>query len=262
MARLHRSFLPPDRPWVDGRVTLDERESHHLAKVLRAKAGDEVETFDGGGEVRRCLMKKVSSHAVELESLEISSSAPVHPSFALGVAVPKGKKMNEIVRQAGEMGAACIVPLITARSEGSSDPGRWETKRAKWANEAIEACKQSGNPHLPEIEPFRSLGDWLTGLESETFKIVASLESDSFPLRHWLESPGSAERPQKIALLIGPEGDLTPEEYASARSAGFLPCTFGDNVLRVDTAVLCAFAVAKEEFRAYFALQPTNPRND
>ncbi|MGE4550869.1 MAG: RsmE family RNA methyltransferase [Opitutales bacterium] len=258
MSRLHRSFLASDSQWLDDRVTLDERESHHLAKVLRAREGDEVEVFDGRGEIHRCRLIGISANRVELKSTDKKFVEPACPSFVLAVAVPKGKKMDEIVRQAGEMGATRVVPLVTDRSEGSTDPGRWESKRERWRIGAIEACKQSGNAYLPEIAPFCALPDWLSSLSGGTFKILASLESDALPLRNWLDKGRAKEIPDEVALLVGPEGDLTPEEYASARTADFLPCNFGANVLRVDTAAVCAFAVAKEEFRAYLATQPTN----
>ena len=253
MSRKHRSFLAPERHWQDGCVTLDERESHHLSKVLRAKEGDEVETFDGRGEIHRCRLIRIDAKRVELKSTGTVTCSPVRPAFVLAVAVPKGKKMDEIVRQASEMGASRVVPLLTVRTEGSTDPKRLETKREKWRIGAIEACKQSGNAFLPEIEPFRAFPDWLASLSEATCKILASLEPDALSLRQWLDRNKAGEIPNEVALLVGPEGDFTSEEYASARATGFLPCNFGANVLRVDTAVVCAFAVAKEEFRAYLA---------
>ncbi|MFP6901577.1 MAG: RsmE family RNA methyltransferase [Opitutales bacterium] len=262
VSRLHRAYLAPDQKWSDDHITLDDRESHHLTKVLRAREGDEVETFDGQGEVRRCLVVRVSRSEMELESRDLWRQQPLSPAFALGVAVPKGREMDEIVRQAAEMGASRLVPLVTSRSEGSADSKRWKSKLERWRNGAIEACKQSGNAFLPEIEPFRSLEDWLANLSSETLKFVASLESDARTVRSWLNETNLVISPAEVALLIGPEGDLTSDEYATARSDGFLPCTFGETVLRVDTAVICAFAVAKEELRAYLAKHPLNPSDE
>ena len=66
MSRLHRSYLTSDSQWLDDRVTLDERESHHLAKVLRAREGDEVEVFDGRGEIHRCRLIGVSANRLEI----------------------------------------------------------------------------------------------------------------------------------------------------------------------------------------------------
>ena len=262
MSRLHRAYLAPGREWMDGSVTLDERESHHLAKVLRVREGDEVEAFDGRGGIRLSTVMRVAPSAVELKSVEERAMVPDSPLFELGVAVPKGKKMDEIVRQVTEMGATRLVPLVTDRSEASADPRRWESKREKWRMAAIEACKQSGNAFVPRIASFTPLDGWLTEFSSSTFKIVASLESDARPLRSWLNDGNMESPPTRVALLIGPEGDLAPDEYASARSAGFMPCTFGENVLRVDTAVVCAFAVAKEELQAYLAKQPINQSDD
>ena len=262
VSRLHRSYLPPNRKWVDGYITLDDRESHHLTKVLRGKEGDEIETFDGNGEVRRCMVIRVSRNEVELESRELWRQKPPSPKFVLGVAVPKGRKMEEIARQAAEMGASRLIPLVTSRSEGSADSKRWESKRERWRNGVVEACKQSGNAFLPEIEPFISLENWFANLSQSVLKFVASLEPDARTMRSWLSETDVAPSLSEVALLVGPEGDLTANEYATARSFGFLPCTFGDTVLRVDTAVICAFAVAKEELRAYLAKHPLNPSCD
>ncbi|MFP6855059.1 MAG: RNA methyltransferase PUA domain-containing protein, partial [Opitutales bacterium] len=95
MSRLHRSYIGPDRTWVDDRVTLEERESHHLAKVLRVREGDEIETFDGRGETRMARVVSVSPSSVELMSEVIRTECPEAPSFEIGVAVPKGKKMED-----------------------------------------------------------------------------------------------------------------------------------------------------------------------
>ena len=259
MSRLHRAYSAPDREWARNRFVLDERESHHLTKVLRLRKGDEVEVFNGRGEVRKTVLVDVVKHKVELESKEIIQLEESVPSFVLGVAVPKGKKMDEIVRQATEMGVNRLVPLVTSRSETPNDQKRRASKLERWRIAAIEACKQSGNAFVPHIDSFRPLDDWLKGLSPSTFRIVASLEPDAQPLRRWLTKEPSSSPPTQVVLLVGPEGDLSSEEYDQARAHRFLPCDLGENVLRVDTAVVCAFAIAKEEFRAYLDMPPVQP---
>jgi 16S rRNA (uracil1498-N3)-methyltransferase len=148
------------------------------------------------------------------------------------------------VQKAVELGVTAIQPLITRHTVvqvGEDDASR---KSAKWQRVALEACKQCGQDHLPEVLPTRDFRDWLRDGE-EGVKILGSLFPGARPLREILraETP-----PHRVVLLIGPEGDFSPDEGAAALEAGFQPARFGSIILRSETAAFFGISAVRYEF--------------
>src|SRR5690606_28637217 len=90
-------------------------------------------------------------------------------------------------------------------------------KAAKWQRVALEACKQCGQDLLPQVFPPKAFAEWIPGATSE-LKIIASLFPGARPLREILRG---IPVPDRITLLVGPEGDFSQEETETAQVAGF-----------------------------------------
>lgn len=237
-------------------LVLPAPEAHHLVNVNRARPGDPVIAFDGRGTEWSCRLERVEGkkNAV-LRILSAVTRPPLPCALLLGQGLPKGGVMDDIVRQATELGAARIAPLATARSEVHLDPDRAEKKHEKWRVTAVEAAKQCGNPFLPEIAPLGPLAAFLASpaVRAAELRLVASLHPGARPLRAALADfrAGHLGRaPRSVAWLIGPEGDLTAEEVAAALAAGWTPVTLGPLVLRCDTAAAYALAASRCETEA------------
>jgi len=247
-------------------IRLTPAESHHLVTVNRCGRGDPVIAFDGHGHewVTECI--DPSKSAAVLRVRETRQAKPLPHEITLGQALPKGSTMDDIIRQATEVGAARIVPLQSERTQVHLDGDRQDKKLEKWRLAAIEAAKQCGNPWLPEITPVQTLGKFLsrwapmspsaTGVGMETdahpaqaydLKLVASLHADTTTLKaalaHYRAKHAGA--PKKVLWLIGPEGDFSPGEMTAAISAGFQPITLGPLVLRSDTAAVYAMSILR-----------------
>jgi 16S rRNA (uracil1498-N3)-methyltransferase len=162
----------------------------------------------------------------------------------LAQAIPKGKNMDLIVQKSVELGIAAIQPLVTKNT--IVHPG--EGKSDKWRRTALEACKQCGQDTLPQIADPLPFDRWLASqTEAHGLKIIASLAPGARLLRDVLhDHPGT----KAATLLVGPEGDFTPEETNTALDAGFLPVSLGDIVLRVETATLFCLSALRYEFSA------------
>lgn len=233
-----RFFLPPSE-WSSATLTGDEAK--HFAQVLRGKAGDTITVFDGHGRRADAEVLHVSKHEVGLKLGDALTPAPPLPAITLAQAIPKGKNMDLIVQKAVELGVARIQPLVTKNTV--VQPG--EGKSGKWRRTALEACKQCGQDTLPDVADALPFDDWLASHENAGLKIIASLAPGARPMRDVLrDHPGTRE----ATLLIGPEGDFDPAETEAARSAGFLPITLGDIVLRVETATLFCVSALRYEF--------------
>ena len=236
--------------------TLPPAESHHLVTVNRARPGDPVIAFDGRGTEWTCRLDRVDRKKIAVLRILSANVKPALPcALVLGQGLPKGGTMDDIVRQATELGAALVAPLATSRSEVHLDADRADKKLEKWRTAAVEAAKQCGNPFLPEINPIQGLADFLASSPARDaeLRLVASLHPGARPLRAVLTDFRSAHAgrpPRSAAWLIGPEGDLSAEEVSAALATGWLPVTLGPLVLRCDTAAAYALSALRCETEA------------
>jgi 16S rRNA (uracil1498-N3)-methyltransferase len=230
-----RAYLPPSS-WTETPF-LEGDEAKHLSQVLRIQPGAVVTVFDGLGNHAQARVLSVSKQRVDL-MLELAESVPTSlPDITLAQAIPKGKNMDWIVQKAVELGVSRIQPLVTRHTIVS--PGG--DKAEKWRRTALEACKQCGQFTIPIIEDPLPFTEWLANRPSADLEVIASLADNPRNFRETLKSHPDLE---SITLAIGPEGDFSPEETAAALTAGFVPVTLGDLVLRVETATMfCLSAI-------------------
>jgi len=233
-----RFFLPPDS-WADEAWLIGD-EAKHLSQVLRIRTGETVTVFDGNGRCAEATVTEVTRDRARLELGKVLEAPPLTPSITLAFAIPKGKNMDLVVQKAVELGVSKIQPLVTRRT--IVQPG--EGKAEKWRRVTLEACKQCGLDHLPEVAEPLAFGEWLAKRSSADFALIASLAPGARPMREVVRS----EDFSAVTVLIGPEGDFTPEETTTALAAGFHPITLGSNVLRAETAALFCLSALRYEF--------------
>lgn len=241
----------PDVPAGAAEIRLGSEESHHLVTVNRCARGDPVVAFDGHGHEWLTECVEPSRNAAVLRVKESRPAATRAFAITLAQALPKGSTMDEIVRQATEIGAAGILPLISERTQVHLDGDRADKKVEKWRTTAIEAAKQCGNPWLPEIAPIQKFTDFLPQTKAPDLRLVASLHAGTTTLKQALATFAHKHgHPPRSALwLIGPEGDFSPGEMTAAITAGFVPVTLGPLVLRSDTAALYALSILSNELQ-------------
>ncbi len=149
------------------RVSLDGEAHHHLTRVLRARVGDRVELFDGAGQRAEATLVAIDARAAWAELTE-TPTAGVGPDAARVVwlqGVPKGDKLDDIVRQATELGVARVVPVFTRRSVPQARGGRGDGRRGRLLRIAEEAARQCGRADVPAVDEALPLGDALRALE-------------------------------------------------------------------------------------------------
>jgi 16S rRNA (uracil1498-N3)-methyltransferase len=157
--------------------------------------------------------------------------------------------MDDIVRQATEIGAARIVPLLSERTQVHLDGDRADKKVEKWRTAAIEAAKQCGNPWLPDITPLQHFPAFLASASGCDLKLIASLHAGATTLKKALATYAAkhGRAPRSVLWLVGPEGDFSPAEMTAAITAGCTPITLGPLVLRSDTAAVYALSILSHE---------------
>jgi 16S rRNA (uracil1498-N3)-methyltransferase len=238
---MRRFFAEPER-CKGSEIELDEKESQHLAQVLRARVGEKVTVLDGVGGIFEGAVAKISKRHVTV-AVEGKKRVPRLPyELILFQAIPKGKIMDWIVQKATELGARKIIPIETERTVVEIEKESAAGKVEKWRAIAIESIKQCGSPYLPEIAAPISFEKALTTRGKE-FGVLASLHPGAREI-------SEVELKSPCQIWIGPEGDFTTNEVELLVAGGIQPITLGPLVLRCDTAAICALALAGATLRA------------
>lgn len=247
---MHRCYLPRADFSADAQpLTVQGDEAHHALRVMRLRVGDVCEVFDGCGHAARARIEQAAGGRMQLCVQELLPPLKPVAGITLGIAIPKGALMELIVQKAVEMGVRRIVPLLTERTIVRLNEKEAQAKAEKWRRTALEACKQCGVSLLPVVETPQSYAAWLARQDVPELRLQCAILPHAQPLRVALEA-GRAAGSREVALLIGPEGDFSPAEYAAGEAAGYAPVSLGDIILRVETAVFFSVAAAR------YALDP------
>ena len=207
----------------------EAREAEHLFKVFRARPGEAVELLDGRGSRARGAV--IGQKMIRIESVE-TAEIPAE-KLHLCCALPRRQKLDALLKQAAELGAWTIRPMRCERSVAEGNP------RERWELLLQEACKQSGNPFLPEILRENTLKDTLEALKMENVDIYfGSVKVVDHAARNL---PKEREK----AILIGPEGGFSDAELELITSYGAVPLNLGPHILRLETAAVAALAVLR-----------------
>ena len=224
---------------VSGRYCrLDAEESGHCVRVLRHRAGDEVDVIDGQGTLYHCRLTQDSPKGAEAEILSQQADWGAHPyRLTIGCCPTKNNDRFEwFVEKATELGVDCIVPLIGEHSERKV----YKTERA--LRIALSATKQSLKARIPEIAEPLSVKDFICHSErsEESLRLIAYCFEDETHPRQSIRQVLDASGARDITVLIGPEGDFSPEEASQALANGYIPVHLGASRLRTETAAVTA----------------------
>ena len=230
---------------ADGHLCrLDPDESGHCCRVLRHRAGDEIHVIDGLGTMYRCRLVDDSPKGAEAEVLEAFPGWGGHPYHLTVACCPtkNNDRFEWFVEKATEIGVDRIIPVIGDRSERKV----YKTDRA--LRIALSATKQSLKSRIPEIAEPVSVKDFISGRflslskdAPESLKLIAyCFEGDTrrISIQEALRSYDGRD----VTVLIGPEGDFSPEEAHLAVEHGYIPVHLGASRLRTETAAVLAAA--------------------
>ena len=233
-----RLLVPLDGP-VPAEVRVDGAAFHHL-RVLRVATGEEVEVFDGRG---RAFEARVVAVARDHATLRLGAARAVAPGRPVDIvqALPKGDKLEVVLRKGTELGAHAFHPAISERSVSRPSPARAAERQRRWQRIAAEAARQCGRSDVPVVHPVRLLPEVVRGLPVGTRVLV--LDEEEREVR--LAAAAGTDAP--LALLIGPEGGLSRAELEALRAAGAVSVSLGSLVLRTETAALAALAVLRHQ---------------
>lgn len=223
-------FYIPD---IKNECELSETESGHCIRVLRMKEGDTLYAVDGKGRSYECQI--VNAHPKHATIRIVSSNEePKHWKEKITLAVAPTKNIDRIewmLEKVVEMGVDEIVLLSCSHSE------RRKVNEERLMKIIVSAMKQSLKSTLPVFRGLVSFSEFVSSSD-DCFRCMGYCD-DSIERKEFVkEYPGN----RNVTIMIGPEGDFSPEEVALAIKQGFMPVSFGESRLRTETAALYAVA--------------------
>lgn len=234
-------------------VGLTRDEVHHLRSVLRLRVGNAVEVSDGGGGH---ATGELLEEAVRLRTPG-EATPPPRPPLRVVQALPKGRKLDEVVRVCVELGMDTLVPVAAERSVRRPEGERAVRAVARWEAVARSACEQARRTHRPHIAPITSVGGlvpdgrWLlahpTATESLPHVLVDvladGLANDAAEDPDAAGTPGTGGRDGAVTIVVGTEGGWSEAEVDDLVAAGARGVHLGPTVLRTEHAAAAALAV-------------------
>ena len=243
---MRRFHISPEA--VQGkRVIFAARDAHHIKNVLRMRRGEDIVAFDGRGNEYSATIAIISSRRVEavIRNRKTTKNRRLY-SLALAQAVLKGSALDLVIRQATEVGISDFYPLITCRSLGWLKRGLLR-KIPRWEKIAIEATRQSGGDSVPRIHTLLRWEELLLLASRYQLKLLF-WEGERKNLKEILRLYPSSSPPERILLLVGPEGGFSKPEVDGAVKAGFQTAGLGPGILRASTAGVVAPALIHYHF--------------
>lgn len=220
---LPRVFVPGADPTSE--IELPQEELDKLRKVLRLSPGAEIAVLPNDGSIVRCRLLGRSADPIEIHRPDVESPTRLTVCQAL----PKGDKLDEIVRACTEIGAAKFVLFPSDRSVVRWEAAKLQGKLRRLEAIAREACEVSFRTRLPEFEVAENLAGVLAA--DPCAVVLSEVEGEPKLL------PNAVGR---VSIVVGPEGGWSPKELAQIGSRGV---SLGPRVLRVDHAAAAAAAI-------------------
>jgi 16S rRNA (uracil1498-N3)-methyltransferase len=231
-------FYCPD---IATTLTLSEEESAHCVQVLRRSAGDEILVTDGIGQLYHCVITNPHRKHCEVEIRSVETPEPLHEGHIHVVIAPtKNIDRTELaIEKCVEMGVDELTLVLCEHSE------RKTVNMERLQKILVSAAKQSLKTRFPILHPLTKM----TELQIEGDKFIAhcmSDEEDASLQAHYRSSDSKHAlqneivRDHQTTVLIGPEGDFSPEEVQWAIQNGYVPVSLGAARLRTETAAIVA----------------------
>ena len=216
-------------------VALDAATTHHLRRTLRLVEGAELSLTDGvGGHAAARLAPDgaVLTAAVERE-------VRVPPTLTLVQSLSKGRRAEDAVRMACELGVDRVVPLVAERTQGRPDADARRSLDTRWQAVADAALEQSRGHWRTVVEEAGTV-DRLCGPSSDAeLRLVAVPGAPSLPSVLARSGAGAGG----VEVAVGPEGGWADGELQRLTDAGWQPVGLGPEVLRTEHAGPVALAV-------------------
>ena len=220
----------PSNTKAGSKIKIAGAEAKHAMSVRRLQIGEAISVSDGQGQKARGKVSQLSKDFLELNVESIESIERPKPQLILVQALAKGDRDEMAVQACTELGIQTVIPWQSERSVSIWKPEKQDKHRLRWQTIATEASKQSLRPFIPEVERVLGTSELVERLKQ--FDLTLVLDPTSSTSLTSVSLSGH----QSIAIVVGPEGGISPEELGQFGSAGLSLVGLGSGILRTSTA--------------------------
>lgn len=217
-------------------VSLAPDDAHHLCRVVRLQPGDPLEVCDGRGRVWRARLDTGSIRLVEGPEVR----EPPLPLLHVLQALPKGRKLDEVIQSLVELGIERITPVMAERTVVRLTGEKRERAHRRWMAVARAAAAQSRRAWLPVVSELLDVQAAAASLDHPDIGGIVPHVGASTNLAAALAALPPDTR--EVAVAVGPEGGWTETEVDRWRRSGLEAVTLGPGVLRTEHAAFGACA--------------------
>jgi 16S rRNA (uracil1498-N3)-methyltransferase len=210
----------------------DENESKHCIQVLRHQMGDEISFLDGKGKIYSGFIVEAGKKSMTVKVEKTATIPGRNYQLSIAIAPPKSiDRFEFFLEKATEIGIDRIFPVFTDHSE------RKKLRIDRCEKVLMAAMKQCMTPNLPKIEEAQKLSSFFDSMGNYEQHLIGYCGEEGLPLLKNQVIPGKS-----TIILIGPEGDFSPNEFEKAKELGFIGVSMGHTRLRTETAAIMATA--------------------
>lgn len=232
-------------------IEITGQDVNHIKNVLREKIGNELTICDLSKEQNYlCQITQMSEELIKckvIKQLENKVESNIKVTIIQGL--PKADKMELIIQKSVELGVYDIIPIEMKRCVVKLKDKDKSKKLQRWQKIAEVASKQCGRDRIPEIETIINVKNICNLLEKYDIVLVAYEKEEKNTLKHELKKIKEKYQNQevKIAIIIGPEGGIAPEELKQFEEYGASSITLGKRILRTETVALNVLSIIMYE---------------
>ncbi len=219
---------------------------NHIKNVLRMKAGEIIDCVDEQQDAYRCRIRELHEDEIICDILQRHvPDTELKSRITLYMGLPKSDKPELIIQKAVELGASCIVPVVTKRTVVKLDEKKAKKKVERWQAIAEAAAKQSKRAVIPTVGDVIFYKEALQKASSDDVVLIPyEKESDISRTREIIRG---IHRGQSVSVLIGPEGGFEESEVEAAIAVGAKSITLGHRILRAETACMTILGILMYE---------------
>lgn len=223
---------------IDNNLILNSDDYYHIKTVMRMKNNDKIEVVYN--EIPYlCQIVDIDNLNIEIiKELEIKNEKI--PYITILIPILKEQKMDFILQKATELGVNEIIPVIMERSVIKVDE-KEKKKLERWNRIVKEASEQSHRNTIPIINKIEKI----TTLNINGLKILCSTIEKENTIKKVFKKYPNCDR---INMLIGPEGGISPKEENILKDIGFIPVSLGSRIMRVETVPLYLMSIINYEY--------------
>ncbi len=229
---------------IGDKIRISGEDARHISLSLRMKTGEKLMLSDFHGTDFNCEIISFADNEVELRIID-KQKCESEPNIKVRIfqSIPKGDKLDTVIQKCTELGAFDFTPVLSSRCISRPDEKTAKKKCERWQKIAAEAAKQSGRGIIPQVNEVISFNTAIEQMSECSLALLCYECEDSYSIKRCIcENTEKLSDDATVAIFIGPEGGIAPEEAKKAIKSGIISVGLGKRILRTETAPLFALS--------------------